>query len=275
MPDISEILNEMVVQIASAIYPAGLESPSTSGAPTKIFPGWPDPGSLDQDLSNRIVTISLFPRPGIGKVTTRYSKEWAHSNQIPVPTLTASVDGRTVTFNGVGEEGLIAGIIEGSQSWPLRVEKSWTPDRVAREFKKIVRPGVILDGHSLIFPGEQRLVARTASQVPESRELRRQIKGVQITVWAPSSELRDKTFKAVDLWVASHPFFTVLGSAIRLEYSGDSFDDDGRQANLHRRDLLVSVEYPIIETRNSPPVVIPVVNIVADFGGAVIKTIYP
>lgn len=274
MIDISQVVSALIEQLGTAIYPEGVGSPPVNKSSTRLYAGWPNAKALDEDLALGIVNVSAFPRAGLGQITSRYNKEWSH-DEIPTPTLRAKVIGRVVTFTGVGSDGLLAGIIEGEQSWALKVMEGWAPAKVASAFHRIVRPGVVLDGDSLIFSGTSRLEARTAAAVPEEREVRRQRRGIQLTVWAPTPEARDLTFQILDLWVATHPFFDVENRAVRLEYSGDTFDEDARQANLHRRDMLLTVEYPTIEKRDSPPVVIPQVNIVVNPGGSVIRTIYP
>lgn len=275
MPDISEVLAGIVDAVAAALYPAGLSEPSAVGAGVRVFPGWPDPKNLDEDLARGIVNVSLFPRPGMARPEVRYSKAWSGEG-IPTPTMTATVVGEVITFTGVGSAGLLGAVVEGvERAWPLQIQTGQTPEQVASAFLALVtldRPATVA-GPTLTLPGSINLKARCVAPVPEERELRRQTQGLQVTIWAPTPALRDATASAVDIWLASTPFLPVSGHQVRLQYVGNAFDDDARQARLHRRDLLMSADYPTIQSRVSPAVSIPELRL-GTAGGDPIKTIY-
>jgi hypothetical protein len=69
MADISDVVTVVTVVLEGAVYPNGLSSPSVGACPVIIYGGWPDPGTLQDDLAAGKVHVSVFPRPG-GKVTT-------------------------------------------------------------------------------------------------------------------------------------------------------------------------------------------------------------
>jgi hypothetical protein len=69
MADLTEAVDGIVTTIAAIVYPNGTDAPSVGKCPIIVYQGWPEPQTLQSDLSRGKVHISAFPRPG-GKVST-------------------------------------------------------------------------------------------------------------------------------------------------------------------------------------------------------------
>ena len=89
-----------------------------------------------------------------------------------------------------------------------------------------------------------------------TREVRRQMGVIQVTVWADTPEHREATAPAIDSELAATDFFTLPdGSSARLRYQSTLFTDAMQKANLYRRDLMYTVEYATTQTVAAVPVI--------------------
>ena len=64
MADQSDVAATLAAMIAAALYPNGTNQPSVVGAPVIVYPGWPNPQTLDADMAAGKAHVSVFPRPG-------------------------------------------------------------------------------------------------------------------------------------------------------------------------------------------------------------------
>lgn len=87
------------------------------------------------------------------------------------------------------------------------------------------------------------------------RELRRQIKDFQITIWAATPQLREKVGGAVDATLSEQCHIDLGDGAPALMFYARQFDSD-RAENWHvyRRDLIFSVNFAITQTIAAPEV---------------------
>src|SRR3954452_21631098 len=115
MADQSDIENALASLISVALYPNGFDAPSVPGPPCRIYRGWPNSAALDADLAAGKINVTVFPGGGDSRTTTRYAEHWM--GEPPRPTLTAIIDGTTVTFGGTADIGQIAGILVDGVSY--------------------------------------------------------------------------------------------------------------------------------------------------------------
>ncbi|MCA1179793.1 MULTISPECIES: hypothetical protein [unclassified Pantoea] len=94
------------------------------------------------------------------------------------------------------------------------------------------------------------------------RELRRQIKDFQITIWAPTPLLRSKVGAAVDTTLSEECHIDLGDGAPALMIYARQFDSD-RAENWHvyRRDLIFSVNFATTQTITAPEVIHTVVTL--------------
>jgi hypothetical protein len=81
-----------------------------------------------------------------------------------------------------------------------------------------------------------------------TREVRRQNKQFQITIWAPTPTLRDTIAKKVDLALAVTSRFTMAdGSQSVLTYVNATQSDSQQKVSIYRRDLFYAVNYALVQ----------------------------
>ena len=76
------------------------------------------------------------------------------------------------------------------------------------------------------------------------KELRRQEQRMQITVWAPTPDLRSAASSVIDVTLSNINFLPLAdGSSARIVYVGMVISDMNQKSSLFKRDLFYSVEY--------------------------------
>ena len=87
------------------------------------------------------------------------------------------------------------------------------------------------------------------------RELRRQIKDFQITVWAPAPGLRDRIGSAIDAALSEQCHIDLGdGAPAQLLYTRQFDLDRSENWHVYRRDLIFSVNYATTRTISAPEV---------------------
>lgn len=237
---------------------------SASGTPCRIYRGWPVSGALNADLSQGISNISVFPPPGATRNMTRHFRQW-HIPSPVTPSLTATVAGNTITFDGRGAAGIVAGVRFGpatGSAYAYRLTAHDTPFTVASELAARI-PGASADGNVLTVTTDYGLQARVVADQPAFMETRRQEQQIWVIGWCPNPRVRDKLMGAIDAGYANlmdaygRPtiqFPLPDGSSAIIRYQGSRTDDAPQQANLWRRDLRYRIEYPTTLLQQQPEV---------------------
>lgn len=261
MPDISNVEQALTDAVASACYPTGVPAgplpvSSVIGAPVRVRRGWPDANKLDADLVAGIVNVSIFPMPGMSRLTTRYPRQW----QVAVPaasSITATVAGNVITFGGNPGLKQLAGIRVLGSPYVVLVAPNEGPDAVAAALASAI-PGASVSGRAVTVPMSFDIEARVVGFGALSKELRRQEQHIRVILWCPTPALRDAAGSAIDAVLAATDFLCLPGPAPtsgRLTYLGTIEDDVPSKANLWRRDLRYSVEYPTIQVMTAPSMI--------------------
>lgn len=249
MADLSDVLTQLQTLVVQAVYPSGTGSPSVAGVPIKVFPGWPLPQVLDADLAAGAVQVSIFPTDG-EKNTSRYPKDWQPFS-VPAATITATIAGQTVVLAGSVTPAVPTNVsIEVSGlAYVYAVQTADTPTSIATALAALI-PGASSSGATLTLSASSALAAaRVGVTGTATREIRRQQRQFQITVWAPTPALRDQVTQPIDAKMAALSFLTMPDTyAARLIYHGTRMVDGQEKANLYRRDLIYSVEYATTQT---------------------------
>jgi hypothetical protein len=248
MADLGSVETALVGAISAGLYPNGTSAASIVSAPCRVYRGWPNAAALDADLLQGIVNVSVFTRAGMTRQTTRYERIWQVVSITPA-TLTATVWGQTITISGMPGVRQLVGCRTDSGTWVYPAKPTDGPAEAAAGLGALI-PGAAVNGTAITVPGAH-LVARTGGFGQEALEIRRQVQGFLITIWAPSPDLRDAVSSAVDLALAQIDFLPLSdGSAGRMLYANTAVDDVPSQAALWRRDLVFSIEYPTLLTDN-------------------------
>lgn len=249
MADLSDVEIGLATLAMQALYPSGSSSASITGQDCRVYRGWPLPASLNSDLRNGIVNVTVFPDEQPGRVTAFYPD----NNQVinTGPLLTAAVDGTTVTFGGTAQIGQLAGLLVDGRAYPYQIAAGDSASSVAANLADLVRADqiVTLSGSALVIPAAAHVVARVVTQNQFQQQLRRQERLFHVACWCPSPTTRDQVAIAIDQMVAPLAFLSFSeGTAGRITYHGTTVSDRGEDAFLYRRDLIYLIEYPTILT---------------------------
>jgi hypothetical protein len=253
MADQSDVENALVAVLTNALYPNGASGTATLGVTTRIYRGWPTASALDADLSAGTVNVTVYSVEGSARNTTRWPYAWRATPA--APTLTTSVSGQSATFAGAAGAGQLAGLLVDNKTYVHRTANGDTPALVAALLGAAVGADlpVVVNGATVTVPDAWRLVARSAADAQASLEVRRQDQGFRITCWCPTPALRDATAAAVDLALSVSRFIALAdGNTGWIRWSGTSSQDKSQNANLYRRDLTYSVDYPTNQLQAQP-----------------------
>lgn len=278
MADISDVLSVLVALAAQTIYPNGTSQPSAVGVPVMVYQGWPDPNTLDADVaalnagSGGHVHVSIYPRPEERK-TTRYQAAWHPISTIPA-TLTLTLSGQLLTVGGTVSLPQNLLVLANGAAHTYAVQVGDTLTSIATAIAALIQ-GASSAGAVVTLPGD---VTVTAARVGGSgqmlREVRRQDRTIQITVWANSPTNRTAVAVALDGALAGIEFITLPdGTAGRLVYRNSPISDELSKSQVYRRDLFYTVDFATTQVMDSTEVILTQQNVeVTTADGSVIAT---
>lgn len=259
MADLSDVMTALVNLAAAAVYPNGTGQASVAGVDIRVLPGWPDPATLQTDLAAGKVTVSVYPLPA-ERNTTRYPNEW-QDGTINVAKLTLTVSGNTVTVGGTIQSGESAVVTVNGTSYSYGVLTNDTLNTVAAAIAALIA-GASAVNAVVTIPSAHSLTATVVVQGTAVREVKRQDRQFQVTVWAPDFTKRDTVAKYVDVALGDTERMTMPdNSSARLIYMHSPMTDNLEKQGIYRRDLIYSVEYATMATLTTSTVQAPVVNI--------------
>lgn len=270
MADVSDVRDTLKSIIAGAIYPSGTGQPSAilQGAahvPVGIVAGWPLKDQIQADIAAGVATVSIFPY-GSERLTTRFPRMWT-TLAPPVTTITAVVTDTTVTFGGSVSSPQNICVLAGGKSYLYAVQPGDTLSTIAAALAALI-PGASSVGPVLTVPAAVHLTARIGGQGRIVRELERQERIFQITIWCGTPEQRDAVAPFVDLTlkgagrINGREFITLPdGCEGRLTYQRSLEIDTDQLAGIFRRDLLYCVEYATTEIIAAAAIVTNTVNL--------------
>lgn len=253
MPDLADVEDEFVRLVVNALYPNGTDEPSVLGLLCRVYRGWPSSGTLNLDLQNELVNITVSPDTDLGFTTTRYTLEW--DTPRTSPTLEASVDHNTVTLMGTASSDYVCGVLIDNASYIYRVRTGDTPAIIAANLAAMVRSTrpAHLTGTQFTVPNALRVVARVTAIGSRSREVRRQTRDIRVITWCPTPESRDQAASAIDHALARLSFLSLADDMkARILYKGTAVYDQAQNSKLYRRDLIYAVEYPTVLSEQLP-----------------------
>ena len=253
MADLSDVEAALVSAVTGVIYPNGVGEASVTGAPVRIYRGWPLLGALGNDLAAGVANISVFSAPHATRNTTRWAP--VANTTAGVATLMVAVSGISATFSGSGGTGQVAGLLVANQPFIYRGRAGDTPALVAAMMAEAVRAqrACWLSGSTVSVPGASSIVARVVADGSLLTEWARQKQGFRISSWCPNPMTRDRICGLIGNALAMQSFLTLAdGTGGRMRYrSTTSFDDD-QDAQQYRRDLVYDVEYATTFEQSAP-----------------------
>lgn len=251
MASITDVCNAIVAKIAAVVYPNGTGQASVSGFDIRVFEGWPNPQGLDGDLAAGKCQVSVFPL-GTEKNTSRYPKDWQTLSIMPA-TLTAVISSQTITIGGTVSVPQVVSAIVNNLAFSYAVQAGDSLTNIATSLAALIAasvPGTTSFGPVITVPAGKKVnAARIGSYGTSFRELRRQERQFQITIWANTPQNRDAVANPIDTALAAISFLTLADqSAARLIYKSSPMTDNNQKSKLYRRDFIYTVEYATTET---------------------------
>jgi len=271
MANITDVCNSLVAKIAATLYPTGTGNPSVAGFGVRVFEGWPNPKSLDKDLVAGVAQVSVYPL-NAERNTTRYPRDW-QTLSINAATLTAVITGQTITIGGsVNVPQLISAIVNGL-AFSYAIQANDTLTTIATSLAALIAvsvPGTTSSGAVITMPASAKIkAARIGVAGTIIRELRRQERQFQITIWANTPQNRDAVANPIEIAFANLDFITLADlSAARVVYLNSPMTDNFQKSKLYRRDLVYTVEYATTETASTTVVTVVQENITNQPDGA-------
>lgn len=264
MAGLADVSNALVALIAQIVYPNGTGQPSITGQPIKVYGGWPTTTVLMADLKAGKAHISVFPTDTEKIVDTAVS-DWREMTA-PVNTLTLTLAGQAVTVGGTVSTPQNAALVVDGKGYVHGVQATDTLASIATALAALVavdQPATSA-GPVVTIPGAKAISPRVGGAGTSLRELRRQERYVQITVWANCFDAREPLADALDA-ALSGTFHVALpdGMSAVLRYKANRQDDSGQKESVYRRDLIYAVEYSTTQTRTDTQITVTETNVSA------------
>ena len=260
MCDLSDVEIALVGLVVDAVYPQGIAVSSVVGVPVAAYRGWPSATSLDLDLTGPATkpagwtptaNVTVFPINGMTRDTTRFERRWVADGPSATTLTAVASGGTTVTISGASGVAQLVGIRSSGVAHVYPASATDTPETTAAALAAMV-PGASVAGAIITLPFDRKLAARVGGYSTIRRELRRQVQGLRITVWAPDRASRDAIAKAIDAAIAGHTFLQLPDGPGRLRYVAADVDDVPIKAAIWKRDFRITVEYPTTESKVAP-----------------------
>lgn len=264
MADMTDVADALVGIIAAAVYPNGTAQPPVGGVQAKIYQGWPEPGQLKADLQAKIAHISVFPSANV-KITTRHMPEWQELTA-PVPTVTATVAGTSITLGGTVSLPQAVCLIVDGLDFVYGLQAGDTLPSIAAALASLVNVSqpASAAGPVVTIPGARSIVARVAATGTSAKEVAREQRVFTVSIWADCFDHRDPLAKVITPALADLTRLTMPdGSHATFEYVGSQQVDSEQMQGIFRRDISIAVDYATIVTRTDYQVGIVQTNLAA------------
>jgi hypothetical protein len=246
MADLADVEESIISVITGVLYPGGT-SLSVVGADCRVYRGWPVSSALNADLASNVVNVTVFPSSHPGRV--RSPLPITYRVVEPSSPFTVSVSGSTASFAGTPSTNHCTGIMVDGSTYVYRPRAGDSAASVAAELATFIGNDRVahLSGTSISVPGARRFVARAVADRVSMREVRRQERDAVIALWCPAPGLRDLVASQIDTALAAISFLPLADStSARIRYVDTLTYDQSQSANLYRRDLVYSLEYPTV-----------------------------
>lgn len=272
MADLSDVSDGLRDLIRGVFYPDGLEGETQPDVTVKVYPGWPDPATLDKDLGDGsrgalAHHISIYPLPMERSVTRNI--EGMEENPLPAASYGLTFSGQTIAVTGAAPDPYrvqnVLALIDGKH-FAHQVQPGQTAAQVAAALAAEIAlswPGTTTVGAVVSVPLPARIGAVRVGVVGTAQEVvSQQEKGFQITIWAESHKARSALAKKLNPVLASTAFLRLAdGTGARLICRSNSDSDRSQARGAYCRDLVYTVEYVTTVERVADQLIAPTTEI--------------
>lgn len=261
MADVQDVLDTVAAQITGFVYPNGTGNASVTGKDINVFPGWPLPGQIDNDMPQGIADVSVYATP-TERNTTRYRPQQKVMS-IAAATITLADGQGTLTVGGAMPSPFtphnVAALI-GNQAFIYPVQAGDTLTSIATGLASLIAakyPGTTNSGPLITLPpGVQARAARVGTTGVVTTEWERQAQVFQFTVWAPDPATRKVIGNAIKVALSQIAFITMPdGYGARIRYQRSPISDESEKVRVYRRDLYYEIEFATTVTKQIATVV--------------------
>jgi len=260
MASTDDVVRYLARRISDVIYPGGCRLPGIVNASVKIYPGWPVPEALQHDIDNGGVHISVWPLPTERKINTALGRPGQTISK-GKPTLQFRVNGSLINVDGIASAPVNVRVSLDDRTYFFHFQTGTTAEKVIEKLSSEL-PGTftVLSKLCVLVVNQISVYATTTGTAV--RELRRQLKDFQVTVWAPTPELRGRIGTAIDTALSAKCHIDLKdGAPAQLLYARQFDSDRSENWHVYRRDLVFSVNYATTQTITAPGVINTVVTL--------------
>lgn len=247
MADLSDVENVLRDTVVGIVYPNGTGQPSIVNRDIRVGRGNPLSKSLDADLANGIINISVNAMQGMYRTVPQYMRKW-RPVEVTTFSLTATVEDDTITIGGTITLPQSVMVIANDIGYPYVVVEGDTLDTIAAGIAELV-PNATADGNVVTVAGAYRLIARIGGLGNVVKEVKRQEQVFQIKVFTSTDNngylVRDQLSSTLDAQLAYLIWLQLPDGFKGNIHCKTGFDDDTSQKEkLLTRTLHYAVEYP-------------------------------
>lgn len=250
------LLNTAIFGCNTVVNPAVLTSTTIKSTviPIRIYRGWPNDDRLQTDIKAGGTNISIY-QMAVGRNTSRFLRDPVLSSKAPL-TASLSVTGASVTVSGTGSASNVIGVAYGPLSGTYRPANGESSASMASNLANAV-PNATVIGNTITVPTNGPIIARVGGDVTSLMETARQSQRFLISIWAPSSAIRDLVgtvvhgamSRAINLPL---PYGVTTEALISRNSSNPQMDE---KVGVFRRDEPWEMAFPTVDLIIDPPVV--------------------
>ncbi|MDI9222142.1 hypothetical protein QMZ30_14650 [Pantoea sp. EA-12] len=260
MASVDDVSQYLAKRVADVLYPGGSLLPGIVNAPVKIYPGWPASLPLQSDIESGGAHVSVWPLPAERKVNCALGRSYQQLAK-GMPTLKLWVTDCAIAVSGVASALTNVQVRLNGKKFIFHFRTGTTAEHVVNSLQQHLPHAFAMMGRVIISVVNQLSISVTTAGTAV-RELRRQIKEFQVTVWAPSPQLRNTIGTAIDAVLSEHCHID-LGDGVPAQmFYARQFDSDAAENwHVYRRDLIFSVNFATTQTVSAPEVTDIAVNL--------------
>ncbi len=196
MADLTDVQTGLVALIAQALYPTGTANPSVTGVTYKIYPGWPQPQTLDADMPLGTVHISVFAPPMSRTIPQMGNNRWQQST-VGAATITGSVSGDALTLSGTVSTPMAVLVTANNTLYSYAVQPTDTLASICTALASQI-PNATSSSAVLTVANAYQLSVAFSVGSTAIKEVGRQQQLFQVSVWAPTPSARQTAAIAID-----------------------------------------------------------------------------
>lgn len=265
MADLSDVTAYLAQTAANAAYPNGTTFGSIAGMDCRVYEGWPIPDQLDLDMTGYmmdntqtppvkvprpggpVANVSVFPMAGTG-VTTYQLLDHTYLITPPAINLSLSVNGTTITVTGQPAAGEYITVVADDAYIFSQTGVTTSALLAALATQAQAQyPSTTSTNNTITIPVGHLMVVRQGGAAVQGKVTHRQRHCVMVTVWAPTSSVRNTLSSAVDVAIKNNIKVSMPDtSEAVVRYNRTMVSDLQTPEAIYRRDLIYEVEYATV-----------------------------